>query len=129
MSTQWTLGPASAASLGNVQLHASPGFIDLVNTPTLGVGEMMGEDMLDRYVIMPLENHTANPWLIMAARSVANPSRTFANMMAFKEPWTRETRPGIFGQNHEMRKQLVKEYNEGKAARRLLCTLLPSVRP
>jgi len=22
---------------------------------------MMGEDMLDRYVIIPLENHTANP--------------------------------------------------------------------
>jgi hypothetical protein len=115
MSTQWTLGPASEASLGNVQLHASPGFIDLVNTPTLGIGEMMGEDMLDRYVIMPLENHTANPWLIMAARSVANPSRSFANMMAFKEPWSRETRPGIFGKNHELRNELVKEYKEGKS--------------
>jgi hypothetical protein len=36
-STQWTLGPVSEASLGNVQLHASPGFIDLVTTPGLGV--------------------------------------------------------------------------------------------
>ncbi len=115
MSTQWTLGPASEASLGNVQLHASPGFIDLVNTPTLGIGEMMGEDMLDRYVIMPLENHTASPWIIMAVRSVANPSRSFANMMALKQPWNRETRPGIFGQNHEMRKQLVKEYKDGES--------------
>jgi hypothetical protein len=84
MSTQWTLGPVSEASLGNVQLHASPGFIDLVNTPLLGISEMMGEDMLDRYVIIALENHTANPFLIMAARAVANPSRTFANMMALK---------------------------------------------
>jgi hypothetical protein len=115
MSTQWTLGPASEASLGNVQLHASPGFIDLVLTSTLGVGEMMGEDMLDRYVIMPMENHTANPWFIMAARSVANPARTFANMMALKEPWSRATRPGIFGNNHEMRKQLVKEYKDGES--------------
>jgi hypothetical protein len=105
MSTQWTLGPVSEASLGNVQLHASPGFIDLVNTPLLGISEMMGEDMLDRYVIMALENHTANPYLILAARAVANPSRSFANAMALKLPWHRETRPGIFGQNHELRKE------------------------
>ncbi len=114
MSTQWTLGPVSEASLGNVQLHASPGFIDLVNTPLLGISEMMGEDMLDRYVIMALENHTANPYLILAARSVANPSRTFANMMALKQPWHRETRPGIFGENHQLRKQWVKEYKDGE---------------
>lgn len=113
MSTQWTLGPASEASLGNVQLHASPGFIDLVVTPGLGIPEMMGEDMLDRYVIMPLENHTANPWLIMAARSVVNPARTFANMMALKEPWSRATRRGIFGENRDWRKEAVKEYKDG----------------
>jgi hypothetical protein len=116
MSTQWTLGPASEASLGNVQLHASPGFIDLVNTPLLGIATMMGEDMLDRYVIMPLENHTANPWFIMATRSVANPSRSFANMMALKHPWSRDTRPGIFGRNHQMRKEMVKAYLAGETS-------------
>src|SRR5262249_34881253 len=47
--TLWTLGPLSEASLGNVQLHSSPGFIDIVQTPTLGVMEMMGEDLIDRY--------------------------------------------------------------------------------
>jgi hypothetical protein len=114
MSTQWTLGPVSEASLGNVQLHASPGFIDLVNTPLLGISEMMGEDLLDRYVIMALENHTANPYLILAARAVANPSRTFANVMALKQPWHRETRPGIFGKNHEDRKVWVQEYKDGE---------------
>jgi len=112
-STQWTLGPLSEASLGNVQLHASPGFIDLVNTPGLGVMEMMGEDMLDRYVVIPIENHTANPWLILAARSLMNPARSFANIMAFKRGWSRETRPGIFGENHAMRKELVREYKQG----------------
>jgi len=75
--------------------------------------EMMGEDMLDRYVVIPLENHTANPWLILAARSLMNPARSFANIMAFKRGWSRETRPGIFGQNHAMRKELVREYKEG----------------
>ena len=34
--TQWKIGPASEASIGNVMLHASPGFITLVDTPTLG---------------------------------------------------------------------------------------------
>ena len=112
-STQWTLGPMSEASLGNVQLHASPGFIDLVNTPGLGVFAMMGEDMLDRYVIIPVENHTANPWFILVMRTLGNPARSFANLMAFKCGWTRETRPGIFGENHARRKELVREYKEG----------------
>ena len=112
-STQWTLGPMSEASLGNVQLYASPGFVDLINTPCLGTFEMMGEDLLDRYVIIPLENHTANPWLILTARTLGNPARSFANLMAFKHGWTRATRPGIFGQNQQMRRELVREYKQG----------------
>jgi len=34
--------------------------------------------------------------------------------MAFKQGWHRENRPGIFGENHAMRKELVREYKEGK---------------
>jgi hypothetical protein len=112
-STQWTLGPVSEASLGNSQLHATPGFTPLVTTPTLGILVMMGEDLLDRYVIIPVENHTANPWFILVMRSLGNPSRSFANLMAFKEGWDRPTRMGIFHENHERRKELVKEYKEG----------------
>jgi hypothetical protein len=112
-SAQWTLGPLSEASLGNVQLHASPGFIDLVQTPGLGVMEMMGEDLLDRYVVIPLENHTANPWLILAARSLCNPARSFATLMSFRFGWNRETRPGLFGENHLIHKELVAEYKKG----------------
>jgi len=113
-STQWTLGPLSEASLGNVQLHASPGFIDLVQTPGLGVMEMMGEDMIDRYFIIPLENRTANPWLILAARSLGNPARSFATLMSFHHGWSRENRPGVFGANHAMRKELLAEYRRGE---------------
>ena len=32
---QWKIGPVSEASIGNVMLHASPGFITLTDTPTL----------------------------------------------------------------------------------------------
>jgi hypothetical protein len=113
MSTQWKIGPASEGSLGNVQLHESPGFVDLVNTPTLGICEMMGEDIADRYVITALENRTSNRVVLMLARSFLNPSRTFANMMEFKEPWYRKTRIGLFKENYSLRKQLIEEHRKG----------------
>jgi len=34
-------------------------------------------------------------------------------MMAFRVPWVRETRMGIFGANYELRKQLVADYKGG----------------
>jgi len=34
-------------------------------------------------------------------------------MMAFRVPWVRETRLGIFGANYELRKQLVADYKGG----------------
>jgi hypothetical protein len=111
--TQWKIGPASEASIGNVMLHASPGFITLVDTPTLGFCTMLAEDAADRYLIMGLENRTSNPALIMLTRSFLNPGRTFANMMAFRVPWDRATRMGLFGTNHEMREEWVKDFKNG----------------
>jgi hypothetical protein len=114
-STQWTLGPASEASIGNVQIHAQPGFDDLVVTPTLGVVLMIGEDIADRYLIIGLENSTANRVVLMFARSFLNPSRSWANLIEFQEPWHRDNRPGIFGANHVMREELVSEYKRGES--------------
>jgi hypothetical protein len=110
--TQWKIGPASEASIGNVMLHASPGFITLTDTPTLGTVEMIAEDAADRYVIMGLENRTTNPFLILLTRSFVNPGRSFANVMAFRFPWDRATRMGLFGQNHQIRKELIETYHE-----------------
>jgi hypothetical protein len=111
--TQWKIGPISEASIGNVMLHASPGFITLVDTPTLGFCTMLAEDAADRYLIVGLENRSTNRALIILARSFLNPGRTFANIMAFKPPWNRNTRMGLFGENYEIRKDMVKEYKEG----------------
>jgi hypothetical protein len=113
MSTQWKMGPASEASLGNVQLHEGPGFADFVNTPTLGICEMMGEDITDRFVVTALENRTSNRVVLVLARSFLNPSRTFANMMEFKEPWYRRTRVGLFRENHILRRKLLEDYRNG----------------
>jgi hypothetical protein len=110
--TQWKIGPASEASIGNVMLHASPGFITLTDTPTLGAVDMLAEDAADRYLLMGLENRTANRMLIMLARSFLNPGRSFANLMAFKYPWQRETRIGLFGENFRLRQELISEYKK-----------------
>jgi len=111
--TQWKIGPASEDSIGNVMLHASPGFITLVDTPTMGAITMIAEDAADRYVIMGLENRTANRLLIAMTRCFLNPGRSFANMMAFKVPWNRDTRIGIVGENFVIRKQLLADYRNG----------------
>jgi len=111
--TQWKIGPISEASIGNVMLHASPGFITLVDTPTLGAVTMIAEDLTDRYVIMRLENRTDNRMVIILTRCFFNPGRSFANLMAFRVPWTRDTRLGLYGQSWEIRKQLLAEYKEG----------------
>jgi hypothetical protein len=94
-------------------LHASPGFITLVDTPTLGALTMVGEDALDRYLIMGLENRSTNRMLIVLARCFLNPGRSFANAMAFKKPWERPTRMGLGGDDYLMRKQLVADYKNG----------------
>jgi hypothetical protein len=111
--TQWKIGPISEASIANVQLHASPGFITLVDTPTLGFCTMLAEDAADRYLIMGLENRTNNRAVIILARSFLNPGRTFANMMAFRPPWVRDTRLNLFGTDYELRKQLFEDYKNG----------------
>ncbi|MFZ1006216.1 MAG: hypothetical protein WAN65_05235 [Candidatus Sulfotelmatobacter sp.] len=108
--TQWKIGPISEASIGNVMLHASPGFITLADTPTLGTVAMIAEDAADRYLIMGLENRTTNRLVISLARSFLNPGRAFANVMAFQVPWNRETRIGISGENLKLRKDLLEEY-------------------
>src|SRR5260370_37709999 len=74
--TQWKIGPASEASIGNVMLHASPGFITLVDTPTLGFVTMLTEDAVDRYVVMRIENRTTNRAVIILALSFMNPGPT-----------------------------------------------------
>ncbi len=112
--TQWKIGPASEASIGNVMLHASPGFITLVDTPTLGFCTMLAEDAADRWLIMGLENRTDNRAVIILARSFLNPGRTFANMMAFRPPWVRDTRLNLFGANYQIRKVLLEDYKNGE---------------
>jgi hypothetical protein len=108
MSTQWKLGLVSEASLGNVQLHDSPGFVDLAGTSSIGFFWMIGEDILDKYGIARLEKVTANRVILVLARSFGNPTRSFANLMAFGKPWERANRPGIFRDAFDTRSEFVR---------------------
>ena len=95
-SEQFEIGPASEASLGNIQrLYPAYGFVDHVVTPVFGLGWMVAEDVADKYVVKWIEARTTNPWVRALVRSWVNPCRSYANFMAFRRPWERYTRPGV----------------------------------
>ena len=95
-SEQFEIGPLSEASIGHIQKDfPQQGFVDHVVTPSLGLAWMIGEDVLDRYAVLPIESWTRNRWARMAVRSGLNPARSFANLMAGKVPWYRTSRAGI----------------------------------
>jgi hypothetical protein len=92
-SVQWTAGPISEASIGNVQHYAPPGLNDIIVTPILGMAWMVGEDAMDRYILRWIEARSHNFLIIALARSTMTPTRAYANVLRFKKPWFRDTRP------------------------------------
>ena len=76
--------PGLESSLGNIHQAA----IDLVLTPTLGTLLSVGEDLVAQHVLLPMRARhriTANTLTVLL-----NPTRSFANVMAFKKPWACE---------------------------------------
>lgn len=97
-STQFELGLFSEASLGNIGLYPYEGhkhpmaYVDIVVTPVVGTGWLVGEDLLDKYLINRLEDRLPNRTTILLVRSFLNPTRSFANAMRGKWPWHRDNR-------------------------------------
>ncbi len=95
-STQFELGPVSEAAIGNVgKDRRTAGAVDLVVTPLGGLGIMLAEDFLDRFLVRRIEKWTTRPLLRALARGALNPNRSFANLMRFRTLWHRDTRPGV----------------------------------
>jgi hypothetical protein len=101
-AVQWELGPVSETSIGNLgsfqytsRSSGKPtngtGMTDLVTTPIVGTAWLIGEDVLDRYLVSRLERRTRNPFYLTGI-SVLTPSRSFANLLRFKPPWFRDHR-------------------------------------
>ena len=89
-STLFEIGPVSEASIGNVGYFKESGLVDFVVTPTVGVAFMIGQDLLDNYVIKNLERKVHNKIFRATMRVALNPSRSLANALAFKKPWYRK---------------------------------------
>ncbi len=102
-STQWKLGPISEASFGNTgrtsafdknagHVTNGTGMVGLVVTPLGGWVWTLGEDFVDLHLLRYADSRTTNP-LLLFAMGFANPCRSFANLMRFKAPWYRDSRP------------------------------------
>jgi hypothetical protein len=93
-STQFELGPFSEATVGNVGMnHGTSGWVDFVMTPVGGLGWMVAEDAVDRFVIRRLEKKWKRPAAMRFFRIALNPTRSLANVFRLKLPWHRPGRP------------------------------------
>jgi hypothetical protein len=96
-SEQFEIGPFSEASIGHTQsFFPQSGFVDQVATPTIGLGWMIAEDSIDRYIIKRIESHVRNPFAKILIRGGLNPSRSMANIVSGEVPWHRDTRLDIW---------------------------------
>jgi len=97
-STQFELGLFSEASLGNIGMRPygkakhPMAYVDLVVTPVVGTGWLVGEDMLDLYLVRRLENKIGNRVARLLIRTFLNPTRSFANFLRGQRPWYRDNR-------------------------------------
>jgi len=93
-STQFELGAVSEATIGNVgKKKGTSGYVDLVMTPAGGLGMIVLEDVLDKYLLKKLEQRTDSVGKRRFFRMVFNPQRSLANFLRGKVPWHRDSRP------------------------------------
>jgi hypothetical protein len=92
-STQFELGLYSEASIGNVGMRpGTMGYVDLVVTPIGGLGWVVGEDAVDRFIVQPMERKWNNRGLTRLLRITLSPTRSFANVLRLEKPWKRDGR-------------------------------------
>ena len=95
-SAQFEIGVLSEASIGHIQKDfPQQGLVDHVVTPAVGLGWMIGEDALDRFLVKRIEARTRNRYARILARTLVNPARSFANVMDWRVPWYRDSRSGV----------------------------------
>jgi len=96
-STQFEIGLISEGTIGNAtpnQYTNHPfSYQDFIITPTVGTAWLVGEDLVDKYLVRQIEQWTTNRIIRCIARGALNPARGFANMLRLKTPWYRDGRP------------------------------------
>jgi hypothetical protein len=99
-SLQFELGPISEATFGNVGMRPRKNgkvrnpmaYEDLVVTPVVGTAWLVGEDVIDKYIIRRIEDKTNHRVIVALSRSLLNPTRSLANMLRGKWFWYRDYR-------------------------------------
>src|SRR5262245_46926341 len=97
-STQFELGLFGEAGIGNIGIRPygkakhPMAYVDIVVTPVVGTGWLVGEDMIDRYLIRRLEKTIRSRAFQIVLRGFLNPTRSFANLIRGKKPWHRDNR-------------------------------------
>jgi hypothetical protein len=92
-STQYEIGPISEAMIGNVgKKPPTMAVVDLVVTPVGGFTLILLEDYLDKRFIARWEQGKS-PTMERFLRIFFNPDRSLANLLRFKRPSYRDTRP------------------------------------
>ena len=105
----WKVGPLSESSIGNVglptqwwdrdckQLHIPcrdrTGVSDMVMNEVGGTVMTIGFQWLDKHLQKRIEEYVQNRALIDTTRIITNPTQSVANLVRFKKPWFRDTRP------------------------------------
>jgi len=105
----WKMGPLSESSIGNVGLPTHwwdrdckaihipcvkrTGVSDMVMNEVGGTAMTIGFQWLDKHVQKRIEEHVENRILVDATRALTNPIQSVANVVRFRWPWFRDTRP------------------------------------
>ena len=121
-STQSEIGPLSETNIGNQggftyvsgcgtylfclnnpkypdKPTNNTGWTDFIITPVIGVAWVLGEDTIDKYIVMPIAvNHRILGGRVL--RSALEPSRSFAAIFAGKFPWDLPTPESNFVVSH-----------------------------
>jgi hypothetical protein len=60
--------------------------LDLIITPTAGLGVLVAEDALDKTLVNIFEQKSGSLYVTIATRMAFNPSRTAASLLQIKKP-------------------------------------------
>jgi hypothetical protein len=109
-SAEWKVGPISEASIGNTgisyyydkdarKITNGTGMVDFFVTPIGGTVWLMGEDVVDRYIVEPVERKSTRRLLLLALPWLT-PGRSAANIMRGRAPWYRDSRDVHWGKRN-----------------------------
>lgn len=113
-SEQFKIGLVSEATIGQIPRYCCGyGFNDHIMTNNGGMVWIVGGDILDRYIVRRIEDHTTSVPLRLIARVALAPPLGMANLMDINYPWHRENRPGVRKYRGELYSRPANEQNIG----------------